>query len=69
MDIAKEVIQLERQAYGIQGAIEDTEKPQESGVPESAAMDAVLQRFAAVLGKSETSRPLEIIEEVKVGAS
>lgn len=50
-DSMKTLLLLERQAYGIQGVFEDTEKPSTAPVAEAATTDAVMQKFAAVLAK------------------
>lgn len=46
----KTLILLERQAFGIQGVFEDTEKPPPSPT-EQQQVDAVMSKFAAVLAK------------------
>ena len=49
-DAMKTLILLERQAFGIQGVFEDTEKPPPSPT-EQQQVDAVMSKFAAVLAK------------------
>ena len=49
-DSMKTLILLERQAFGIQGVFEDTEKPPPSPT-EQQQVDAVMSKFAAVLAK------------------
>lgn len=47
----KTLVLLERQAFGIQGVFEDTEKPAAPTPLEATATDAVMSKFAAVLAK------------------
>jgi len=58
-DSMKTLMLLERQAYGIQGVFEDTEKPAPTA-PEQQATDAVLSKFAAVLAKNMGA--VEVVE-------
>jgi hypothetical protein len=56
-DSMKTLILLERQAYGIQMALEDPEKPPEKPTADSSATDKVMERFAAILGKVDAAIP------------
>jgi len=58
-DSMKTLMLLERQAYGIQGVFEDTEKPAPTA-PAQQATDAVLSKFAAVLAKNMGA--VEVVE-------
>jgi DNA-binding transcriptional regulator/RsmH inhibitor MraZ len=49
-DSLKTLVLLERQAFGIQGVFEDTDKPPPSPT-EQGQVDAVMSKFAAVLAK------------------
>lgn len=65
-DASKNVILLERQAFGIQGAIEDPTEPatQEGGLTQAeSAMTSLLGKFASVLGKAQaTPLATEVID-------
>jgi hypothetical protein len=64
-EASKTVILLERQAFGIQGAIEDPTEPKTDGglTQAESAMTSLLGKFASVLGKAQ-STPLatEVID-------
>ena len=66
-DSMKTFILLERQAFGIVGAIEDPEKPQEVATPEGTALDLIMNKFASVLQKSAKAEAVEVIFEAATG--
>jgi len=56
-DSMKTLILLERQAYGIQTALEDPEKPPEVTTPDRSSTDKVMEKFASILSGIEASLP------------
>lgn len=58
-DSMKTLILLERQAYGIQGIFEDTERPPPAPA-EQQQVDSVMSKFAAVLAKNMGA--VEVVE-------
>lgn len=63
-DASKTVILLERQALGIQGALEDPTQTTDTGLTQAeAAMSSLLGKFASVLGKAkDTPLATEVID-------
>jgi hypothetical protein len=66
-DSMKTFILLERQAFGIVGAIEDPEKPVDAASPENAALDLILNKFASVLQKTTKAAAVDVIFEASTG--
>jgi phage terminase Nu1 subunit (DNA packaging protein) len=61
-DAMKNLLLLERQAYGVTTALNDPTTPQQVATPTEDAMDAILKRFDVVMTSKDSPPIAEVIE-------